>query len=69
MHLNLKAQKNFMPELTKTSPCTDKYRRRQRKGWVSGHQDWDCTHRGRHFDSAETNIKTGVKRTRTSDKY
>lgn len=68
-HLSLRAQKNFMPELTKWSPCIDKYTRWQRKHWVSGHQDQESTHRGWHFDSAEANIKTDVKRTRTSAKY
>lgn len=53
----------------KKSLCTDKYKRRQRKHLVSGHQDWDFTQRGWHFDSAEANIKTHVERTRTSAKY
>lgn len=69
-HLSLRAQKNFMLELTKKkSPFNDKYTRRQRKRLVSGHQDWDHTHRGWHFDSVEAKIKTDIKRTRTSAKY
>lgn len=62
-------QKKIMPELTKKVFVLTNTKRTQRKHLVSGHQDWDSTQRGWHFDSVEAKIKTHAKRTRTSAKY
>lgn len=69
VHFSLRAQKKFMPELTKKVFVLINTKRTQRKHLVSGHQDWDFTQRRWHFDSVEAKIKTHAKKTRTSAKY